>query len=126
MGINIYGKTELMISEYCPMGSTFGNKSSKKECSGVCMKDNFKLIDRMNESFTVLGDNSCRSYILNSITTNLIDEMEELKSFNISNFRVDFKDESYDEVKDVLNQIARKAKNENNKYTKGHYKRGVE
>ncbi|WP_238860710.1 U32 family peptidase [Clostridium sp. YIM B02569] len=126
MGINIYGKTELMISEYCPMGSTFGNKSSKKECSGVCMKDNFKLIDRMNESFTVLGDNSCRSYILNSIATNLIDEMEELKSFNISNFRVDFKDESYDEVKDVLNQIARKAKNENNKYTKGHYKRGVE
>ncbi|GEA30189.1 DUF3656 domain-containing U32 family peptidase [Clostridium diolis] len=126
MGINIYGKTELMISEYCPMGSTFGNKSSKKECSGVCMKDNFKLIDRMNESFTVLGDNSCRSYILNSISTNLIDEMEELKSFNISNFRVDFKDESYDEVKDVLNQITRKAKNENNKYTKGHYKRGVE
>ncbi|NSB16734.1 U32 family peptidase [Clostridium beijerinckii] len=126
MGINIYGKTELMISEHCPMGSTFGNKSSKKECSGVCMKDNFKLIDRMNESFTVLGDNSCRSYILNSIATNLIDEMEELKSFNISNFRVDFKDESYDEVKDVLNQIARKAKNENNKYTKGHYKRGVE
>ncbi|OOM50791.1 U32 family peptidase [Clostridium beijerinckii] len=126
MGINIYGKTELMISEYCPMGSTFGNKSSKKECSGVCMKDNFKLIDRMNESFTVLGDNSCRSYILNSIATNLTDEMEELKSFNISNFRVDFKDESYDEVKDVLNQIARKAKNENNKYTKGHYKRGVE
>lgn len=126
MGMNIYGKTELMISEYCPMGSTFGNKSSKKECSGVCMKDNFKLIDRMNESFTVLGDNSCRSYILNSIATNLIDEMEELKSFNISNFRVDFKDESYDEVKDVLNQIANKAKNENNKYTKGHYKRGVE
>ncbi|NRT89431.1 U32 family peptidase [Clostridium beijerinckii] len=126
IGTNIYGKTELMISEYCPMGSTFGNKSSKKECSGVCMKDNFKLIDRMNESFTVLGDNSCRSYILNSIATNLIDEMEELKSFNISNFRVDFKDESYDEVKDVLNQIANKAKNENNKYTKGHYKRGVE
>ncbi len=110
LGMNIYGKTELMISEYCPMGSTFGNKSSKKECSGVCMKDNFKLIDRMNESFTVLGDNSCRSYILNSIATNLIDEMEELKSFNISNFRVDFKDESYDEVKDVLNQIANKTK----------------
>ncbi|WP_026885357.1 DUF3656 domain-containing U32 family peptidase [Clostridium beijerinckii] len=126
IGINIYGKTELMVSEYCPIGSTFGNKSSKKECSGACMKDNFKLIDRMNESFTVLGDNSCRSYILNSISTNLIDEMEELKSFNISNFRVDFKDESYDEVKDVLNQIAHNAKNENNKYTKGHYRRGVE
>ena len=126
IGVNIYGKTELMISEYCPIGSTFGNKSSKKECSGACMKDNFKLIDRMNESFTVLGDNNCRSYILNSLATNLIEEVEELKSFNITNFRVDFKDESYEEVKDILNQIAYNKKNENNKYTKGHYRRGVE
>ncbi|MDR3597622.1 U32 family peptidase [Clostridium sp.] len=123
---NIYGKTELMVSEYCPIGSTFGNKASKKECSKPCMKDNFKLKDRMNESFSVLSDNSCRSYILNSLATNLIDEVEELKSFNISNFRIDFKDECYEEVKEILNQIAYKKKNENNKYTKGHYKRGVE
>jgi putative protease len=126
IGINIYGKTELMVSEYCPIGSTFGNKSSKKECNRVCMNDTFKLVDRMNENFSVLTDNSCRSYILNSLPTNLIDELEELKSFNIGNFRVDFKDESYEEVKDILNQVANKKKNEENKYTKGHYKRGVE
>lgn len=126
IGISIYGKTELMISEYCPIGSTFGNKSSKKECNKACMKDTFKLKDRMNESFSVLTDNSCRSYILNSLPTNLIDEVEELKSFNIANFRVDFNDESYEEVIDILNQISNKKKNENNKYTKGHYKRGVE
>lgn len=123
---NIYGKTELMVSEYCPIGSTFGNKSAKKECSKPCVKDNFKLIDRMKESFSVLTDNSCRSYILNSLPTNLIDEIEELESFSISNFRVDFRDESYEEVKEILNQINYKKKNENNKYTKGHYKRGVE
>jgi putative protease len=126
IGINIYGKTELMISEYCPVGSTFGNKSSKKECNKACMKDTFKLNDRMNESFSVLCDNSCRSYILNSLATNLIEEVEELKSFNIRNFRVDFKDESYEEVVDILEQISNKKKNENNKYTKGHYRRGIE
>ncbi len=126
VGINIYGKTELMISEYCPIGSTFGNKSSKKECNKACMKDTFKLKDRMNESFSVLCDNSCRSYILNSLATNLIDEIEELKSFNIRNFRVDFKDETYEEVVSVLEQISNKKKNGDNKYTKGHYKRGVE
>ncbi|HEX9025831.1 MAG TPA: U32 family peptidase, partial [Clostridium sp.] len=126
VGINIYGNTELMVSEYCPIGSTFGSKSSKKECNGACMKDNFKLIDRMNESFSVLADNNCRSHILNSVATNLIEQVEELKSFNITNFRVDFKDESYEEVNDILNQIAFGKKNENKKYTQGHYRRGVE
>ena len=53
VGVNIYGNTELMVSEYCPIGSTFGGKASKKECNGACMKDKFKLIDRMNESFSV-------------------------------------------------------------------------
>ncbi|EKQ53533.1 MULTISPECIES: U32 family peptidase [unclassified Clostridium] len=126
IGINIYGKTELMVSEYCPIGSTFGNKSSKKECNGACMKDTFRLKDRMNESFSLLADNSCRSYILNSIATNLIDEVEELKSFGINNFRIDFKDESYEEVNEILNQIVHGNKNENKQYTKGHYRRGVE
>ena len=126
VGVNIYGSTELMVSEYCPIGSTFGGKASKKECNGACMKDNFILIDRMNESFSVLADNNCRSHILNSVATNLIEQVEELKSFNITNFRVDFNNESYEEVNDILNQIAKGKKNENKKYTQGHYRRGVE
>lgn len=126
VGINIYGKTELMVSEYCPVGSTFGNKSAKKECSGECMKDNFTLIDRMNEKFRVLCDNYCRSHILNSLPINLIEEVEEIKGFNIENFRLDFLDETYEEVKDVLNQVKTGKKNESKMYTKGHYRRGVE
>lgn len=126
VGVNIYGKTELMVSEYCPVGSTFGNKSSNKECSGPCMKDDFTLIDRMNEKFRVLCDNNCRSHILNSLPINLIEEAEEMKTFNIENFRVDFLDETYEEVKDVLVQINSSKKNETRTYTKGHYKRGVE
>lgn len=126
VGVNIYGKTELMVSEYCPVGSTFGNKNSKKECSMPCMKDSFTLIDRMNEKFRVLCDNNCRSHILNSLPINLIEECEEMKTFKIDNFRVDFLDESYEEVKDVLLQIRCGKKNDNKVYTKGHYKRGVE
>lgn len=126
VGVNIYGKTELMVSEYCPVGSTFGNKSSKKDCNGACMKDNFTLIDRMNEKFRVLCDNHCRSHILNSLPINLIEEVKELESFGIFNFRVDFMDESYDEVREILTQIDTGKKNENIIYTKGHYRRGVE
>lgn len=126
VGINIYGKTELMVSEYCPVGSTFGAKTEKKECSMPCIKDDFTLIDRMNEKFRVLCDNHCRSHILNSLPINLIEEAEEMKTFNIENFRIDFLDETYDEVKDVLLQVSSGKKNENRTYTKGHYKRGVE
>lgn len=126
VGVNIYGKTELMVSEYCPVGSTFGNKTAKNECNKACMKDNFTLIDRMNEKFRVLCDNHCRSHIINSLPINLIEEVEELKGFNISNFRLDFLDETYEEVKDVLNQVKTGKKNENKMYTKGHYRRGVE
>lgn len=126
VGVNIYGKTELMVSEYCPIGSTFGNKTEKKACSGPCMKDNFTLIDRMNERFRVLCENTCRTHILNSLPINLIEEAPELKSFGINNFGVDFKDESYEEVREVLNQIEFGKKNEDRVYTKGHYKRGVE
>lgn len=49
VGINVYGKIEFMVSEYCLIGSIFGNKFVKKDCNGVCMKDKFILIDRMNE-----------------------------------------------------------------------------
>ncbi|AOR23964.1 DUF3656 domain-containing U32 family peptidase [Clostridium taeniosporum] len=126
VAIGVYGKTELMVSEYCPIGSTFGNKSNSKECNGACMRDEFTLIDRKKEEFKVLGDNRCRSHILNSLALNLVEEIKELKTFNISTFRVDFKDEKYSEVKTILSEIKKLKKSENRVYTKGHYKRGVE
>ncbi|MDS0527489.1 DUF3656 domain-containing protein [Clostridium sp. SHJSY1] len=123
---NIYGKTELMVSEYCPIGSTFGGKCSDKECNGACKKDSFTLVDRMNEEFKVMTDVYCRSHILNSVALNLIEEIEELKAMGIDTFRIDFKDESYDEVKNVLSMIKGKNYVNGNNYTKGHYRRGVE
>lgn len=123
---SIYGKTELMVSEYCPIGSTFGAKSKDKECNGVCTKDTFTLVDRMNESFKVMTDNYCRSHILNNVPLNLIEEMEDLKVMGIETFRVDFKDESSSEVRDVLDMLKGNCAIDGKLYTKGHYKRGVE
>jgi len=123
---SIYGKTELMISEYCPIGSTFGEKSKDKECNGVCMKDSFTLVDRMNEGFRVMTDNYCRSHILNNVPLNLIEELEDLKSMGIETFRLDFKDESSLETKNVLDMLSGKYNIDGKLYTKGHYRRGVE
>ena len=101
----IYGKTELMVSEYCPIGSSFGGKCKDKDCNGACMKDSFTLIDRMNEGFKVMTDKYCRSHILNSIPLNLIDEIKDLKAIGINDFRVDFKDEDENEVMEILKEI---------------------
>lgn len=123
----IYGKYELMISEYCVIGSTFGTRSAESGCSYGCFKDRFVLKDRMNEEFLVKTDRYCRSHIYNTVAVNLVPYIKEFKKNNINNFRVDFIDESYDDTKAILNYILKgeELKLKEN-YTRGHYKRGIE
>lgn len=122
----IYGKSELMVSEYCPIGSSFGGKNTTRECNGACIKDEYYLIDEKKAKFKVMTDKFCRSHILNSYATNLVSEIEELKKIGIDTFRVDFKDEDSIEVNKVLDMIEGKTSINSENYTKGHYKRGVE
>lgn len=122
----IYGKTELMVSEYCPIGSTFGEKDSNKECNRACERDTFTLIDRMNEKLSIMTDVFCRSHILNALPTNLIEEISDLKDIGIKCLRIDFTDESKEEVRKIINEFNGKSLIDNKNYTKGHYRRGVE
>lgn len=122
----LYGKTELMVSEYCPIGSTFGGRATKKECNLACTKDEFTLTDRINENFRVMTDIFCRSYILNSQPINMIEEKEDLVNLGINSFRVEFRDESKEEVLKVLRMIKGIEQIDNSSYTKGHYRRGIE
>lgn len=122
----IYGKPELMISEYCPIGSTFGGKKTNIECNGVCTRDKFTLIDRVNEKLRVMTDLFCRSYILNPVPLNLIDEVESLKEMGIKTFRFDFRDESYNEVKNIISIYKNNEKYDKKYYTKGQFRRGIE
>ncbi|SHJ61910.1 putative protease [Clostridium cavendishii DSM 21758] len=122
----VYGKVEAMISEYCPIGSTFGGRDSKNNCSAPCRNNSFKLIDRMNERLTVKTDKFCRSHIYNAVALNLIKEMSELKEMGIKSFKLDFIDETYEEVIDVLSSLNGETLKTSKVFTKGHYKRGVE
>lgn len=123
----IYGKAELMVTEYCPIGSTMGGKNKKCSCNEACEKDNYVLKDRKGEEFTVVNDKFCRSYIYNSVATNMIPMTGEFLERNIASFRLDFVDEDYNQTYMVLKALIDKDFNalEGN-YTKGHYKRGVE
>ncbi len=118
----IYGKPELMISEYCPIGSTFGGKTSTTKCNAACMHNKFSLVDRVNERSRVMTDSFCRSYILNPKAINLIEQIDELKAMGVGHFRYDFRDETYEEVKSILLNN----KFDSTNFTKGHYRRGVE
>lgn len=125
--IKLYGKEELMVSEYCPMGSAFGGKSEINNCNEDCSMGNYVLRDRKKEEFIVRTDKFCRSYIYNSVPTNLIPNFQELKDFGASSFRVDFIDETYEETLKILKAVEEgKWQYEYENYTRGHYKRGVE
>ncbi|MEG0309047.1 MAG: U32 family peptidase [Clostridium sp.] len=124
--IVVYGKYELMVSEYCVIGSTFGTKSATANCNFSCHKDKFVLKDRMSEEFLVTTDKYCRSHIYNTVPVNLVPFMKELKKNNIKNYRIDFIDETYEEVINVMGYVFNDEYINIGKSTKGHYKRGIE
>jgi len=123
----VYGKTELMVSEYCMTGSVFGNKSKDSACTKPCLRSSYTLKDRKGVRFNVETDRYCRSHIYNSVPINLIPNLEDLGRLGAQHFRLDFIDESYEETKNILESFAEgRFEGGFENYTRGHYKRGVE
>ena len=59
--IIVYGRTRLMITEYCAIGTY-------KNCNGMCEGHNFKLKDRMGFEFPIKTDRiNCNNMIYNSV-----------------------------------------------------------
>ena len=53
--VQIYGKTENMISDYCPISQYYFGYQ-KKNCQ-LCKSSQYALIDRKNETFDLMMDN---------------------------------------------------------------------
>lgn len=137
----VYGRIPLMTSEYCPVGSIKGNFGKNSKCNMACKDRNFYLVDRMNMKFPVLCDRiDCRSVIFNAKVLLLSDTIDRIKTSGIDMIRLNFTDESPDDVKeivsmhrDILNngsealnaykQLIDKIKDRG--FTKGHFPRGV-
>jgi len=123
----IYGKIELMVSEYCMVGSVYGGKTQGKLCSKPCLNGSFTLKDRKGYKFNVTVDKFCRSHLYNNAPLNLIPNMDELSKFGVNNFRLDFIDEDYLETKKIIDSFkVGSFEYSFEQYTRGHYKRGVE
>lgn len=123
--ILVYGKAELMVSEYCSVGSVLGGKSKDNSCKAQC-KGDYTLKDRKGAEFVIRNDDFCRSHIYNSVPINLIEEKGEMKKLGINYFRYDFIDESYEDTYRVADAVMNNRTLELEQFTRGHYKRGVD
>ena len=122
----LYGRTELMHSEYCPIGSTVGGLTKNTPCSVPCEKMNYSLKDRTGEEFPILTDYFCRSYIMNSKTKNNLDQQKILEDLGFKHFRIDLTTENEEESRTVLRALLSKGGLYIPNHTRGHYKRGVD
>lgn len=121
----VYGKIELMVSEYCAVGSVLGGRSQESNCKLHCT-GNYTLRDRKGMEFVIRNDIYCRSHIYNSLPLDLTSYVKDLKDSGVTHFRYDFIDESYEETYNLIKDIINNKNIELTEFTRGHYKRGVE
>lgn len=112
--IIVYGRTLLMTSEYCPIG-TF------KGCIGKCEQGQYILKDRMGFEFPVLTDRvNCNSYIYNSKITSI-----KWKGLNSNCIRLDFLYETVEEMNIIILMHKNCERMEGKDYTNGNINREV-
>jgi len=122
----LYGRQELMHSEYCPVGATVGGMKKGTPCNEICMTEHFRLKDRMGETFPVMTDIFCRSYIMNGKPKNLLDTSKEIAAMGFTAHRIDLTTETYEEATKVVEAFLTEAPLPLEAFNRGHYKRGVE
>lgn len=144
--VMVHGALELMISEYCAVGSLMGGLSSDKSCAGPCSGQKCGLKDRMGAVFPIEVDQFCRMHIFNSRDLCLIEDVVSLAEAGVSSMRIEARRESSDYITAAVKAYRRAidmgpggekqwqelllAKESLTKYspagfTKGHYFRGV-
>ena len=107
--IIVYGRTLLMTTEYCTIG-TF------KECPGTCTTGGYKLKDRMNFEFPIFTDRiNCNNLIYNSKITSI-----EWKDLNINSIRIDILDENIEEINNIIKTHKEGKRLEGKEYTNGN------
>ncbi|SEF70549.1 putative protease [Caloramator fervidus] len=137
----VYGRTRLMISRHCIIGSSKGY--FKKSCPNACESKIHYIKDRLGEKFLVVTDYYCRSHIYNSKKTIMLEHIKDLLNLNADYWILEFLEEDKDQVESIVYaykdallrginkdfSLSKKAKeileiNKNN-ITKGHFYRGI-
>lgn len=112
--IIVYGRTPLMTSEYCTIG-TF------KNCNGMCTKGKYVLKDRMNFEFPIYTNRiNCNTSIYNSKITSIM-----WKNLNVNWVRIDILEENIEEIHRIIEIHKQNKRLEGQNYTNGNLKKEV-
>lgn len=99
----VYGRVEMMISEYCPMG-VLTKDCRKNKRDAHCSKCEYALESSDNRRFRLSQDIHCRTTIYSDEVINLLGEIDNIKDANIKSFYIDLEFESSDEARQIVEE----------------------
>ena len=126
----IHGRIELMISQYCALGSFLGGVG-EKNCSQPCRRSHFFLKDRKDTLFPIVTDQFCRMHILNSKPLSMLPHIKTLKDTGIEFLRIDARYIPNNELSNTIKLYLRTLSGDSISepddfdFTRGHFFRGV-
>jgi putative protease len=133
VGVAVYGRQEVMVTEHCIL-------MSEGECSRNCAECERRatprfLRDRKGYRFPVTTDPTGRSHLFNAVALDLVMEIPGLLEAGVTSLRLDFAVESAEDVSRITRQVRRTLDSVHagearlepvvQPATTGHYFRGV-
>ena len=97
-----YGYIPLMVTHQCPIGNFAGRKQNAIHCNKCGHTEEYTLRSG-KDTFRLETD--CRNCISTITTARPIDIRDDLSSFNVKTFRLNFTDESTKEISKILKKF---------------------
>lgn len=135
----VHGFVELMITEYCTMGSYLGGLH-KGQCNQACLRGRYWLKDRKGIKFPLVTDQYCRMHVLNSKQLSMIPHVPRFAEVGVNRIRIEGKKGTTEYI-GKLTKLYREILDSGHKHpvftnsnlleyyeqdiTRGHYFRGV-
>ena len=104
IGVQIYGRYDLMISKHCFVSKIKG--ASDKNCH-KCLNNHYEIIDEYNNHFPVIlnPNDLCSLRIVNNKVLNNLNMIEKYISLGINHFMIIFTTETKEEITEVLKKV---------------------
>lgn len=100
----IYGRVELMISEYCPIHAVCVD-NDKKNCQLCRGFARYYLKDLKGHRFPLLNDEQCRMRLYDDNIRDWIDDIPRLKQHDINQYMLMFTTEQASEIECILKRV---------------------
>ena len=150
----VHGPLELMVSEYCVLGSFLGTSEKAKSegagkgnpsagvpgCTMPCVRGKYALRDRKGIDFPIVCDQFCHMHILNSRPLSMLPHLPAFRSAGIARIRIDGRSYTPQALAAIVHNYGRVlgmsesafaavidkiTALEGKDFTRGHYFRGV-